>query len=142
VGVFPHRHSYGCYPKFPNPILQPPCVLLYSPPPSLPSLPAEPGRTASPSQRRAGGLAEPAGGLAAELDAGRAASPSQTPGGKDSGDGREGLAAACFGGNLAAACGGVPARHARGQGERDRYRLLPAAQVGSPAAPHVAAIFS
>ena len=22
--VFPHRHSYGCYPKFPNPILQQP----------------------------------------------------------------------------------------------------------------------
>jgi hypothetical protein len=24
VWVFPHRHSYGCYPKFPNPILQQP----------------------------------------------------------------------------------------------------------------------
>jgi hypothetical protein len=50
---------------------------------------------------------------------------------------------------LAAACGGGPARRARGldarrhrgQGERHRHRPLPAAQVGSPAAPHVAATF-
>jgi hypothetical protein len=66
VWVFPHRHSYGCDPKFSNPILQPP--RFFSPFSRLLSVQytstsgvrprrASVGRAALAKQRRASGLA-------------------------------------------------------------------------------------
>jgi hypothetical protein len=62
VWVFPHRHSYRCDPKFPNPILQPPRFFshfsrLLSVHRTAACGVRRVGRAALAKQRRAGGLA-------------------------------------------------------------------------------------
>jgi hypothetical protein len=97
VWVFLHRHSYECYPKFPNPILQPP---RFFSPISLPavqctvdrrrlsSLASGERRAASPSQRGTGGRAT-SGGRARQAAPGgqprQVARLQAAPGGRASG---------------------------------------------------------